>query len=98
MSKVLAGAKAFIRTVYVIGEPMVDELSDDLERLIATEGAELALGSEEEWDNEAMIKVANLMKGSAERLLAKLEAGDPEFGNPAPTGGDGGGDAGTDVA
>lgn len=77
----LSQIRVFIRTLYMVAEPLIDDASDDLEELIATEAAALALGSDETWDDKAFGKIANLLEGASARLKAKLAAG----AQPEPT-------------
>ena len=69
----------FVRTVYMLGGGMIDQFSDDVEEKAAKEAAEIALGSDENWDNEGMGRIADFLIGFGTRLKAKLNAGDANF-------------------
>ena len=58
---------------------MIDEFSDQAEETAAREAAEIALGSDASWDNEAMKRLADFLIGFGTRLQAKLNAGDAGF-------------------
>ena len=66
----------FVRTLYAVSGPLLDETSDDVEEKVATEAAEIAIGSDPQWDNEAMRRLANFLIGVGERLIRKLDAND----------------------
>ena len=72
----------FVRTVYMLGGGMIDDFSDQAEEKAATEAAKLALGSEAEWDNEGMRRIAEFLIGFGQRLISKLDANDA---NHSPT-------------
>lgn len=72
----------FVRTVYTLGSPMIGEFSDQAEEKTAKEAAELALGDDVNWNDEAMKRLADYMIGTGERLRYKLEVGDADAIKP----------------
>jgi len=88
MANFAANAKTVIRTVYVVLEPMINDFSEKIADIVATEGAELALGDDKNWNDDAMFKIATLLGDVSEKLLAKLQNNDPSHGSPVDDAGE----------
>ena len=73
---VSAQIRSFARAVYILGQPVIGEKSDDLAELGATELYDLVKSTSPEWDDDGAFRVADLCESFGKKLKEKLAAAD----------------------